>query len=413
MVNIAVFEDSLVNQLYPISVARPAFAISCGGYRLADLLPRLEGRWFQHVRPHLQQLVAEDYRIAPSPGGLEGPWAFINARLVPHVQITEQIRNLLQNGSECVVWHNNSVALALLNFSQPRVRSERTFEDFLRKEIENRQIPASDLKLPLFEYPHEVIKYHTTIMKDNLEDRISRGDYKQLNDGLFVGQDVVLGDYLTVNTGRGPVIIESHTRVGPCCYLEGPVFIGSCAKLIENTALKDNVALGHTTKVGGEVEASTIEPYTNKQHHGFIGHSYLGSWVNLGAGTCNSDLKNTYGLVTMEYNGQRVPTGMQFMGCIIGDYTKTAVNTGIFTGKVIGVCCMVYGFVTTNVPSFTNYARLFGQMTEVPVEVAVAGQQRMFLRRNVLQRPCDIQLIHDMYELTRHERRLGNEPLVL
>jgi hypothetical protein len=125
-VNIAIFEDSLVNQLYPISVARPAFAISCGGYRLADLLPRLEGRRFQHVRPYLQQLVAEDYRIAALPEVLEGPWAFINARLVPHVQITEQIRNLLQNGSECVVWHNNSVALALLNFSQPRSRSERT-----------------------------------------------------------------------------------------------------------------------------------------------------------------------------------------------------------------------------------------------------------------------------------------------
>lgn len=411
--NIVVFEDSLVNQLFPITVARPAFAISCGGYRLADLLTRLEGRWFQHVRPHLEQLVTEDYRIPPLPPALEGPWMLINARLVPHVRIVDQIRNLLQHGSECVVWHNNSVALVLLNFSQPQPQSERMLEAFLRSEIEKRKVPVFDLKLPLFEYPHEVIKYHTTIMNDNLGDRVARGDYKQLKDGLFVGQNVVLGDYLTVNTGRGPVVIESHTRVGPCCYLEGPVLIGSCAKLIENTALKDNVALGHTTKVGGEVEASTIESYTNKQHHGFIGHSYLGSWVNLGAGTCNSDLKNTYGLVTMEYNGQRVPTGMQFMGCIIGDYTKTAVNTGIFTGKVIGVCCMVYGFVTTNVPSFTNYARLFGQMTEVPVEVAIAGQQRMFLRRNVLQRPCDIQLIRDMYELTRHERRLGNEPLVL
>jgi UDP-N-acetylglucosamine diphosphorylase/glucosamine-1-phosphate N-acetyltransferase len=349
------------------------------------------------------------------PEVLEGPWAFINARLVPHMcQFTGQIKESSPTrfGVRGLAQQLGGPGTTQLFAAAGRGPSAR-FEDFLRKEIENRQIPASDLKLPLFEYPHEVIKYHTTIMKDNLEDRISRGDYKQLNDGLFVGQDVVLGDYLTVNTGRGPVIIESHTRVGPCCYLEGPVFIGSCAKLIENTALKDNVALGHTTKVGGEVEASTIEPYTNKQHHGFIGHSYLGSWVNLGAGTCNSDLKNTYGLVTMEYNGQRVPTGMQFMGCIIGDYTKTAVNTGIFTGKVIGVCCMVYGFVTTNVPSFTNYARLFGQMTEVPVEVAVAGQQRMFLRRNVLQRPCDIQLIHDMYELTRHERRLGNEPLVL
>lgn len=411
--NICVFEDSLVDQLYPISIARPAFAISCGGYRLIDLLTRLEGTCFQQVRPHLGQIVAQDSGIASLPSVLKGSWLFINARLVPHVRVIEQIANDLRNRSEYVVWHNDAVALARLDFAEPQTRSEDTLDEFLRSEIEKRNLPASEQKLPLFEYPHEVVNHHTTIMNDNLEDRISRGDYRQLKDGLFVGQDVVLGDYLTTNTQHGPVIIESHTRVGPCCYLEGPVLVGSCAKLIENTALKDNVALGHTTKVGGEVEASTIEPYTNKQHHGFLGHSYLGSWVNLGAGTCNSDLKNTYGLVVMEYNGRRVPTGMQFMGCIIGDYTKTAVNTGIFTGKVIGVCCMVYGFVTTNVPSFTNYARLFGQMTEVPVEVVIAGQQRMFLRRNVVQRPCDIQLICDMYELTRHERRLGNKPLVL
>jgi glucose-1-phosphate thymidylyltransferase len=104
---------------------------------------------------------------------------------------------------------------------------------------------------------------------------------------------------------------------------------------------------------------------------------------------------------------------MQFVGRIMGDYAKSAINTGIFTGKTIGVCSMVYGFVTTNVPSYVNYARLFGQVTELPPEVMIATQHRMFLRRNVEQRPCDAQLLHDMYELTRHERQLAGEPLSL
>jgi len=95
---------------------------------------------------------------------------------------------------------------------------------------------------------------------------------------------------------------------------------------------------------------------------------------------------------------------MQFLGCVTGDYSKTAINTGIFTGKVIGVCSMMYGFVTGNVPSFVNYARLFGQVAPLPAEVMVATQQRMFARRNVTQRPCDIQLIHDMYRITQFER---------
>ena len=92
-------------------------------------------------------------------------------------------------------------------------------------------------------------------------------------------------------------------------------------------------------------------------HHGYLGHSYLGSWVNFGAGTSNSDLKNTYGPVNMEYRGRKIGTGMQFVGCFVGDYVKTAINTSIFTGKTIGVCSMVYGFVTANVPAFCNYAK--------------------------------------------------------
>ena len=98
---------------------------------------------------------------------------------------------------------------------------------------------------------------------------------------------------------------------------------------------------------------------------------------------------------------------MQFVGCIVGDYAKSAVNTSIFTGKSVGVGSLLYGFVTTNVPSFVNYARSFGQVTEAPVEVMIATQARMFARRNVTQRLCDIQLLHDMFDLTRHERQTG------
>lgn len=411
--NILLFEDELVTQLYPITTGRPAFAVSCGGYRLIELIRRFETAIYADVRPHLTELSQLDFALAAPPEMWEGRWLFVNARLVPSVGAVAILKELAEDQRNVLVRWNNHTAAAAMTFSTPVPRPRESLSEFLVRQCAEDHVEVLDRRLVLIEYPHEVVKYHMEILGENLADKIARGNYRQLSDGLFVGDNVVLGDYLSVNSTAGPVVIESGARVGPFCHFQGPVLVGQNAKLIEQASLKDNVALGHTTKVGGEVEASIVEPYSNKQHHGFLGHSYLGSWVNLGAGTCNSDLKNTYGLVVMEYNGKRVPTGMQFMGCIIGDYTKTAVNTGIFTGKVIGVCCMVYGFVTTNVPSFTNYARLFGQMTELPVEVAIAGQQRMFLRRNVTQRPCDIQLIRDMYELTQGERRLANAPLVL
>ncbi len=88
----------------------------------------------------------------------------------------------------------------------------------------------------------------------------------------------------------------------------------------------------------------------------------------------------------------------------MGDYSKTAINTSIFTGKVIGVCSMLYGFVTTNVPSYVNYGRTFGQTAQLPADVMITTQQRMFARRQVEQRECDKQLIRDMYDRSVAER---------
>ena len=206
------------------------------------------------------------------------------------------------------------------------------------------------------------------------------------------------------------MVLERDVEIADFAYLVGPVHVGARTRVIERASLKERVCVGETCKIGGEVEASTIEDFTNKQHHGFLGHSWVGSWVNLGAGTSNSDLKNTYGEVRLEYPHRRVETGMQFLGCVIGDFAKSAINTSIFTGKIVGVSSMLYGFVGSNVPSFCNYARSFGQITECPVDQAVLIQKRMFARRSIAQAPEDVQLLRDVFEITRAERLISDEP---
>jgi glucose-1-phosphate thymidylyltransferase len=270
-------------------------------------------------------------------------------------------------------------------------------------------------ELSMFEFPHDVVKHNMKSLHENLQRRIASGRYSQREDGVFLGRNVTLAPQVVFDSSSGPVIVDDHATLGPFSLLRGPVYLGLNARLSEYAAIKDHVCIGRFSKIGGEVEASVIEPYTNKQHHGFLGHSYVGSWVNLGAGTCNSDLKNTYGTVNVDYGDRKVSTQMQFFGCVIGDYAKTAINTSIFTGKIIGTASMVYGFATTNVPSFVNYARTFNGMGILPAEVIVSTQARMFARRNVQQRPCDIQLIHDMYRVTAHERPdgLSDTPLSL
>jgi glucose-1-phosphate thymidylyltransferase len=249
----------------------------------------------------------------------------------------------------------------------------------------------------LLEYPHDILYEHQAAFCEGLSLRLKRGQFQQTGDGVFVGEGVQLGAHLVVDTRGGPVVIDSGTVLGPFCYLRGPVYIGANSRVNEHAALKDAACLSHTTKTGGEVECTIIEPYSNKQQ-----------------GTSNSDLKNTYGTVNMTYGREKVVTGMNFVGCFIGDYAKTAVNSSIFTGKTIGAASMVYGFVTSNVPSFVNYARSFGQITEAPVDVVISMQARMFARRNVVQRPYDAELLRAMFDRTRAERaelgELSSEP---
>jgi glucose-1-phosphate thymidylyltransferase len=410
--SIVLFEDEHVAQLDPVAVGKPAFAISCGSYRLCDIAAELNQPARSRVRPHLSAIVAADFPEFQDPRDEpQLPTLWINARLVPSIQALDELRSLLAAGTPGIV-HSGSATSAALLPPGTQLGQENdaapTSADFAQLNL-----PPLSADLSLFDYPHDIIRHHLATLSANLQHRIAGGDYTQLADGVFAAPGATLGQYAVTDTRRGPIVLESGAQIGPHSYLSGPVHVGRGARVLEHAALKDGVAIGHTAKIGGEVEASIIEPYTNKQHHGFLGHSYLGSWINLGAGTCNSDLKNTYGPVNMEYHGQRVATGMQFVGAIIGDYAKTAINTGIFTGKTIGVCSMVYGFVTTNVPSFVNYARLFGQVTEAPVEVMVATQRRMFERRGVAQRPCDIQILRDMYDLTIPERKRSGEPLSL
>ncbi|HEY2414880.1 MAG TPA: putative sugar nucleotidyl transferase [Pirellulaceae bacterium] len=417
---IAVFEDEQVSRLYPITIGRPAYAVTCGSFRLVDWLATLSrdtGASLRGiVRPHLTAIQHLDYPQFTAPPKSNRPVLLVNARVVPSVPAYRALAQLLSESRSVAVYENGSLAAAVIgrDFREtpPADDTVAMWSNFTTDILTNR-LPTADLRLPLFEYPHDVVRHNLATINDSLEFRLKDNGVKEIAPGVFAAPGATLGQYCVTDTTKGPVLLDEGATVGPYSLLRGPAYLGPKSRVIEHSAIKDAVSLSHTTKIGGEIEGSIVEPYTNKQHHGFLGHSYLGSWINLGAGTSNSDLKNTYGNVKMEYRGEQVTTGMQFLGCILGDYAKSAINTGIFTGKTIGCCSMLYGFVTTNVPSFVNYARLFGQVTELPPEVMLATQQRMFARRNVTQRDCDIALIHSMYDLTRHERQLAGEPLAL
>ena len=410
--HVILFEDAYVSQLTPAVTAKPSFMLTVGTYRLLDLIKKLDCSIEVITRPHLKEVLAmAEPNLWKEGEPRQGPILILNARTVPHVKILDEIKRIVNAEQEGICRAGKSVACAYL--ANDVLPPKAIGSSQLLGIVDDLHLNPMETSMQLMDYTHDLIRYQMKIFNENIERRIKDGNYTEIQDGVFVGENVKIGQYLVTDTSRGPIVLESNSTVGPFCYLHGPVYVGEKSRVIEYAMLKEFVTVGRTCKIGGEVEVSIVEDFTNKQHHGFLGHSYLGSWINLGAGTCNSDLKNTYGEVSVENHGQKVRTGMQFIGCVIGDYSKTAINTSIFTGKTIGVCSMVYGFVTTNVPSFVNYARSFDQVTEAPVDIMIQTQARVFSRRNVQQHQCDIQLIRDMYELTRHERQLANAPLSL
>ena len=415
--NIVVFEDAGAEQLFPITTGRPAYAVTCASYRLVDWVEEMPGHHVGLVRSYLEDIQAHDFPVFNKSLDSNQPWTLVvNARLVPsreNVELLGQLALQADDGPAQMARSGWAIAAARIPTDKIDRKGDLlgAIEDFCNDAVQ--EIETVELGFRLFHFPHDVIRENIECFESNLVYRINTGDYQEVADNVFVGGDAHVADFVVTQSETGPIVIEDRAMIGPFCFLRGPVYIGRGSRVNEHAAVKDYVSLSHTVKIGGEVEGSVIEAYSNKQHHGFLGHSYLGSWINLGAGTCNSDLKNTYGPVNMVYRAQKISTGMQFIGCVMGDYAKSAINTGIFTGKTIGACSMLYGFVTTNVPSFVNYARTFGQTTEMPPAVMVSTQQRMFNRRNVEQRPCDIQLIHDMYLATTAERQLSESPLSL
>jgi len=143
------------------------------------------------------------------------------------------------------------------------------------------------------------------------------------------------------DTRNGPIQLADAVEVRAGCRIEGPLYAGPSTVLLGGSI--GTSSFGPVCRLRGEVEESTILGYVNKAHDGFLGHSYLGRWVNLGAMTTNSDLKNNYGAIRIGGPGGPVETGLTKLGCLLGDHVKTAIGTLIGTGTVVGAGSNLFG----------------------------------------------------------------------
>jgi UDP-N-acetylglucosamine diphosphorylase / glucose-1-phosphate thymidylyltransferase / UDP-N-acetylgalactosamine diphosphorylase / glucosamine-1-phosphate N-acetyltransferase / galactosamine-1-phosphate N-acetyltransferase len=160
-------------------------------------------------------------------------------------------------------------------------------------------------------------------------------------DSVFAEDGATVEPQVYFDTTAGPVLIRRGATVQAFTRISGPCVIGQ-ESLVGGDKISGS-SIGDTCKVHGEVSATIFLGHANKGHDGFVGHSYLGRWVNLGAGTTTSNLKNTYGTVQLWTPEGERDTGLQFLGTFLGDHAKTGIGTQLTTGTVIGAGANIYG----------------------------------------------------------------------
>ena len=223
---------------------------------------------------------------------------------------------------------------------------------------------------------------------------------------IFVGRGAKIHPMVILDAEHGPIYIDEDVEIHPFSRIEGPCYIGRQSILLGAKCREGN-SIGPMCRIGGEVEESIIQGYSNKYHDGFLGHAYVGQWVNLGALTTNSDLKNDYSDVKITLDGRtQLSTASTKVGALIGDHTKTSIGTLLNTGTYVGAMTLL---VTSGkllpkfIPSFTWY--LHDAITQGFGKNSLYATARTAMGRRKCQwTEADEAMWNAVYEITAEER---------
>jgi UDP-N-acetylglucosamine diphosphorylase/glucosamine-1-phosphate N-acetyltransferase len=199
---------------------------------------------------------------------------------------------------------------------------------------------------------------------------------------VFAEPGAVVEPGVCFECSNGPILVRATARVQAFTRLVGPLYVGEGS--IVTTDRIEGSAIGDTCKVHGEVNNAIFLGHANKGHDGFVGHSIVGRWVNLGAGTITSNLKNTYGPVHLWTPAGLRDTGMQFLGTMFGDHAKTGIGLRLSTGSVIGAGANVYGSeIPEKVVAPFSWGEA-GSYRDFRVDKFLEMAERMMARRDVV-----------------------------
>lgn len=405
-----IFEDEKWEKLVPISYIRPVFEMRCGYYELIERiqakLPDMEETFW--VREYLIPVVKNKYgKPVNDTSAFDNDILLINGRWL--IQDNDDI----DTDTETVHTCGEDILFAVLKKETVNKLWNDDFNAFLRTVKDT--VTVKPREALLVNYPWNLVHYNTGILSEDFSAAGKTGC-----EGTFSGKAVIYGPenlvYIApgaevhplavIDTTTGPVFIDKDAVVYPNARIEGPCYIGKQTLIMPGANIREGNSFGPICRIGGEVEESIFHSYSSKYHDGFIGHSYIGEFVNLGALTTNSDLKNDYSPVSVYINGKPINTNELKVGSFIGDHTKTSIGTLLNTGTSAGLMCNITasGILPKFFPSFTWYIN--GKfMKGFGVKMMIETAKTAMGRRDRTLSPEEEQVIQTVYEMTKEVRK--------
>ncbi len=338
---VILYDDAVARRFEPFATTRPTSELRAGALLIRE-------RW-AHVfgmpttgfvsAPHLHGFAEADSPPASEGELAAGTW-LVNARALPMLDVRLTTASAILIGGR----------VAAARLAEPVAASQLASEAFALEEV----VPASGMMMSVegvwLDAVWDLVAHLTPLLLRDIPALVSSLGARRLDatngvvitgdHGVWVEDGAIVEPMTFFDTASGPVLLRKRSQLQAFTRVIGPLYVG-----VDSTVTTDRIAassIGDTCRVHGELSSTILLGHSNKGHDGFVGHSVLGRWVNLGAGTITSNLKNTYGSVALWTPEGVRDTRQQFLGTLFGDHVKTGIGTRLTTGCVLGAGANVY-----------------------------------------------------------------------
>jgi UDP-N-acetylglucosamine diphosphorylase/glucosamine-1-phosphate N-acetyltransferase len=376
-------EGEVYKNLFPLTLSRPAFKLIVGALSIIDRL-RIFGK--EEIEVVIRNPILRGKDLLKEEGDVVLFSNFVIDNKFLEKLISKKSKNFLIQCKDILLGYAGNLEEAktkneVLNVE---VRIIEKPYDLIRH---NKETLFEDLIY--FSSVYEAVKLSNNVV----------GKYPVISNGVFNIEGNVMFD-----TREGPIFVGDAAYIQAFSRIEGPSYIGDSTLVVTGSNIRRSYIGKHCT-IGGEVTNSIILDYTNSRHQSYIGDSYIGEWVNIGAHTVFSNIKNTYGEIKYDNLKGLERTAMRKLGAFLGDHSKTSISAMIFSGLSVGFSSHVLYFLDRSIPSFTMWSGYEKEGYEIYLESAIETAKRFMESKKIKFTEEHEKLFKNIFEYTEEERR--------